>query len=54
VPRSRMDGAIPPLLQLASTAWCLVKKHRDNFTLLYIILFYFTLLYFLYCLFNDL
>jgi hypothetical protein len=27
-----MSGAIPPLLQYAFMAWCLVK-HRDNFTL---------------------
>jgi len=33
VPRSRMRGAIPPLLQYAFMAWCLVK-HRDNFTFL--------------------
>jgi hypothetical protein len=26
-----MKGAIPPLLQYAFMAWCLVK-HRDNFT----------------------
>jgi len=26
-----MRGAIPPLPQYASMAWCLVK-HRDNFT----------------------
>jgi hypothetical protein len=26
-----MSGAIPPLLQYASMAWCLFKKHRDNF-----------------------
>jgi hypothetical protein len=26
-----MSGAIPPLLQYAFMAWCLVK-HRDNFT----------------------
>jgi hypothetical protein len=26
-----MNGAIPPLLQYAFMAWCLVK-HRDNFT----------------------
>jgi hypothetical protein len=31
VPRSRMRGAIPPLLQYAFMAWCLVK-HRNNFT----------------------
>jgi hypothetical protein len=29
--RSRMRGAIPPLPQYVSMAWCLVK-HRDNFT----------------------
>jgi hypothetical protein len=28
----RMRGAIPPLPQYAFMAWCLVKKHRDNFT----------------------
>jgi hypothetical protein len=28
-----MCGTIPPLLQYAFMAWCLVKKkHRDNFT----------------------
>jgi hypothetical protein len=27
-----MSGAIPPFLQYAFMAWCLVK-HRDNFTL---------------------
>jgi hypothetical protein len=27
-----MSGAIPPLPQYAFLAWCLVKKHRDNFT----------------------
>jgi hypothetical protein len=26
-----MSGAIPPVLQYAFMAWCLVK-HRDNFT----------------------
>jgi hypothetical protein len=34
VPRSRMRGAIPPLLQYVFMAWCLVK-HRDNFTFFY-------------------
>jgi hypothetical protein len=29
-----MSGAIPPHLQYAFMAWCLVKKHRDNFTFL--------------------
>jgi hypothetical protein len=29
-----MRGAIPPLPQYAFMAWCLVKKHRDNFTFL--------------------
>jgi hypothetical protein len=27
-----MTGAIPPLSKYALMAWCLVKKHRDNFT----------------------
>jgi hypothetical protein len=27
-----MSGAIPPLPQYAFMAWCLVKKHKDNFT----------------------
>jgi hypothetical protein len=27
-----MSGAIHPLPQYAFMAWCLVKKHRDNFT----------------------
>jgi hypothetical protein len=27
-----MSGAIPPLPQYASMAWCSVKKRRDNFT----------------------
>jgi hypothetical protein len=27
-----MSGAILPLPQYAFMAWCLVKKHRDNFT----------------------
>jgi hypothetical protein len=31
VPRSRMRGAIPPLLQYVFMAWCLVKD-RDKFT----------------------
>jgi hypothetical protein len=31
VPRSRMRGAIPPLLHYVFMAWCLVKR-RDNFT----------------------
>jgi hypothetical protein len=31
VPRSRMCGAIPPLLQYIFMVWGLVK-HRDNFT----------------------
>jgi len=37
VPRSRMHGAIPPLLCYAFMAWCLVKKkkRRDNFTDVY-------------------
>jgi hypothetical protein len=29
-----MSGAIHPLPQYAFMAWCLVKKHRDNFTFL--------------------
>jgi len=31
VPRSRMRGAIPPLLQYVFMEWYLVK-YRDNFT----------------------
>jgi hypothetical protein len=32
-PRSRMTGAIPPLPQYASMAWCsVIKKHRYKFT----------------------
>jgi hypothetical protein len=31
VPRSRMGGAIPPLLQCTYMVWCLVK-YRDDFT----------------------
>jgi len=27
-----MSVAIPPLPQYAFMAWCLVKKHRNNFT----------------------
>jgi hypothetical protein len=27
-----MSGAISPLPQYVSVAWCLVKKHRDTFT----------------------
>jgi hypothetical protein len=27
-----MSGAIHPLPQYTFMAWCLVKKHRDNFT----------------------
>jgi len=27
-----MNGAIRPLPQYAFMTWCLVKKHRDNFT----------------------
>jgi hypothetical protein len=26
-----MSGAIPPLPKYVFMAWCLVKKHRDNF-----------------------
>jgi hypothetical protein len=33
-----MSGAIPPLTQNASIAWCLVKKHRDNY--LYLLPYY--------------
>jgi hypothetical protein len=29
-----MSRAIPPLPQCAFMAWCSLKKHRDNFTLL--------------------
>jgi hypothetical protein len=29
-----MSGAIHPLPQYAFMAWCLVKKHRENFLLL--------------------
>jgi hypothetical protein len=36
VPRSRMSGAIPPFPLYIFMAWCLVK-HRDNFTLLYLV-----------------
>jgi hypothetical protein len=32
VPRSRMHGNILPFPQYAFTAWCSVKKHKDNFT----------------------
>jgi hypothetical protein len=32
-----MSGAIPPLLQYASMAWCSVKKHRDKFTFTYVV-----------------
>jgi hypothetical protein len=31
VPRSRMRGAIPPLLQHAFTAWCSVKAQRQPY-----------------------
>jgi hypothetical protein len=34
-----MSGAIQPLPQYAFMAWCLVKKHRDNFTFLQAIIF---------------
>jgi hypothetical protein len=30
-----MSGAIHPLPQYAFMAWCLVKKHRDNFYPIY-------------------
>jgi len=34
VPRSKMHGAIAPLLQYAFMAWCSVKKqHRDKYYL---------------------
>jgi len=36
VPRSRMRGIMPPLLQYTFMACCLVK-HRDNFTFTFII-----------------
>jgi hypothetical protein len=41
-----MSGAISTLPQYTSMAWCSVKKHRDNFTIiLYIILYYIILYY---------
>jgi len=35
VPRSRMPAAVPPLLQHAFMAWCLVKKKADRQLYLY-------------------
>jgi hypothetical protein len=34
VPRLRIRGAIPPLTQYVSLAWCLVK-HRDDFSFIF-------------------
>jgi hypothetical protein len=31
-----MSGAIPALSQCASMAWISFKKHRDNFTLVFL------------------
>jgi hypothetical protein len=42
-----MSGAIHPLPQHAFMAWCLVKKHRGNFT------FTFTIIIIIIIIIND-